>query len=119
MDAAYEYEVEEREMAEEAMQRDLDDMATDDVIDRAWLDECRRAWRNEQTPEDVRQQAERDRRHLAWETRRATLVAAGQLRMAEMAEAQLALRLSQLRTGVEGIATVYSSPGLKSTGEQR
>ena len=88
MDAAYEYEVEEREMAEEAMQRDLDDMAADDgAVDTAWLDECRRAWRNEQTPEDLRQQAERDRRYLAWETRRAALVAAGQAMMLAMREA--------------------------------
>jgi hypothetical protein len=95
MDAAYEYEREEAEIREDEMQRDHDEMATDDTIDRAWLDECRRAWRNEQTAEDLRQQAERDRRYTAWETRRAALVAAGQLRMAEMSEAQLALRLSR------------------------
>jgi hypothetical protein len=95
MDAAYEYETEEREIAEAEMERDHDDMATDDVIDRAWLDECRRASRNGSTPEDLRQQAERDRRYTAWEMRRAELVAAGQMRMAEMSEAQLALRLGK------------------------
>jgi hypothetical protein len=86
-DAAYEYEREEAEIREDEMQRDLDEMATDDTIDRAWLDECRRASRNESTPEDLRQQTERDRRYAVWETKRAALVAAGQAKMVAMREA--------------------------------
>jgi hypothetical protein len=85
---SYEYDVEEREIAEEAMQRDHDEMATDTAIDRAWLDECRRASRNESTPEDLRQQAERERRYQAWETKRAALVERGQAKMLAMREAQ-------------------------------